>query len=95
MNNQVNEFAPVLGDIKFDHLVGKGGGKEESDGGRVSRGEESEHKQMREDEESSKGLQTCEFLVHLVLVFGINHIKNLKVNYILVFCFAIISAQKS
>ena len=54
--------------------------------GRIETGEEghrrkqSEHNQMREDYERSKGLKTCEFLLRSVFEFGMDHIKNLKVK---------------
>ena len=45
---------------------------------------EAEHNQMREDQEGSRGLHNCELLVCLVLVFGMDHIKNFKVKEIMV-----------
>ena len=35
---------------------------------------------MRDDDEGLKGIDTCEVLVHSVLVFGMDHINNLKVK---------------
>ena len=40
----------------------------------------SEQKYMRENDDMSKDLQTCEVLVRLVLAFVMDHIKNLKVK---------------
>ena len=37
-----------------------------------------EHNQRREDEERSKGLQTCECLILSVLRFDMDDINNLK-----------------
>ena len=44
----------------------------------------SDQNQMRDDEEMLKGLETCEVLVCLVLVFGMDHINNLKVKDLMV-----------
>ena len=33
---------------------------------------------MREDDIRLKGLETCEFLVHLVFAFGMDYFNNLK-----------------
>ena len=35
---------------------------------------------MRDDADRLKGLETCEFLVLSVLLFGMGHINNLKVK---------------
>ena len=35
---------------------------------------------MRDDYEGLKGLENCEFLVHSVLSFGMDHTNNLKVK---------------
>ena len=40
----------------------------------------SEQKQMRDDDERLKGIETCEVLVCSVLAFGTDHINNLKVK---------------
>ena len=48
------------------------------------RNKTSEWKQMRDDEERLKGLETCEVLVRSVLAFGMDHINNLKVKDIMV-----------
>ena len=40
----------------------------------------SEQKQMRDDDERLKGIETCEVLVCSVLEFGTDHINNLKVK---------------
>ena len=58
------------------------------------RKKKSEQKNMRDDEERRKGLDTCEVLVCPVLEFGMDHINNLKVKDIRRF-FAITLGQKS
>ena len=40
----------------------------------------SEQKQMRDDDERLKVIETCEVLVRSVLAFGTDHINNPKVN---------------
>ena len=43
---------------------------------------------MRDDDERLKCLETCEFLVCSVLVFGMDHINNLKVKKLrVIFCY--------
>ena len=43
---------------------------------------------MRDDDESFKGLETCEFLVYSVLAFGMDHINKLKMKELrLIFCY--------
>ena len=42
---------------------------------------------MREYDESSKGLNSCEVFVHLGLSFGMDQIKNLKANEVRVLLF--------
>ena len=44
------------------------------------RNNKADHKQMREDYERSKVLDTCKVLVCLILGFDIDHINNLKVK---------------
>ena len=39
-----------------------------------------EQKQMRDDDERLKGLETCEVLVRSVLAFGMDHINNFKLK---------------
>ena len=47
----------------------------------------SELKQMRDDGDRLKGIDTCEVLVHSVLAFGMDHINNLKVkDHRVLFC---------
>ena len=41
----------------------------------------SEKKHIRDDDERLQGLDTCEVLVYLVLLFGMDHINILKVKY--------------
>ena len=39
-----------------------------------------EEKQVRENEDRLRGLESCEALVRSVLTFGMDHINNLKVK---------------
>ena len=45
-----------------------------------NRRQKSEEKKIRENEDKLRGLESCEALVRYVLVFGTDHINNLKVK---------------
>ena len=43
-----------------------------------NRRQKSEEKQVRDNEDKLRGLESCEALVRSVLTFGMDHINNLK-----------------
>ena len=43
-----------------------------------NRRRESEEKQVMENEDRLRGLESCEDFVHSILTFGMDHINNLK-----------------
>ena len=47
-----------------------------------NRRQKSEEKQIRDNEEKLRGLESCEALVRSVLTFGMDHINTLKVKEI-------------
>ena len=77
---QANKLASVTGDIESDHLGEKEDRKKIATEEEDQRNKKAEQKQMREDEERLKGLETCEDLVHPVLAFGMDHINNIKLK---------------
>ena len=82
MIKQSYKLVAVLGNIDSDCLEEKEDRKKIAKEAEYHRKNKSEQKHMREDDERSKIIQTCEFLVHSVLEFGMDHIKNLKVRYL-------------
>ena len=82
MIKKVNELASVQCNIESDRLGAKEERKKRDTEAEDQRKKKSEKKQMRDDNERLKGLETYEFLVRSVLEFGMDHINNLKVKYI-------------
>ena len=80
MIKQANKFASVLGGIQSDRLGEKEDRKKRPMEEQDQRNKKAEQKRIREDDQRLKGLDICEVLVHLVLVFGMNHINNPKVK---------------
>ena len=80
MIKKVNELASVQCNIESDRLGAKEERKKRDTEAEDQRKKKSEKKQMRDDNERLKGLETYEFLVRSVLEFGMDHINNLKVK---------------
>ena len=76
-------MSSVLCDLESD-LIRE---KEEEEKKRAKEVEENrrqkyEEKQVRENKDKLRGLESCEALVHSVLTFGMDNINNLKVKEI-------------
>ena len=80
MIKQENWLSSFLGHIQSDHLGLKEGRKKIDMVAEEYSMKKYEQNQIREDKQRLKGLDTCEILVRLVLAFGMDHIKNLKVK---------------
>ena len=77
---QANELASVLYDIESDRLGSKEDRKKRSMEAEDQSKKKYGHKQMRDDDNRLKGIETCEVLVCSVLAFSMDHINNLKVK---------------
>ena len=80
MIKQENKLASILCDIESDHLGSNKYRKKIAMEAEDQSKEKSEQNQMRDDDESLTGLETCEVVVHSVLAFGMDHTNNLKVK---------------
>ena len=79
MIKQSNELAYNLGYIDSNRL-GKKEDRNEIEYSEYHRKKKYEQKQMRDDNNGLKGLETCKVLVCSVLDFGIDHINKLKMK---------------
>ena len=91
---QENELASVLCSIESVCIGAKEDWKKIVMYAEDQRKNESEQNQMRDDDERLKGLETCEVLVCSVLVFGMDYINNLKVNYLRVLLRYLFGSEK-
>ena len=80
MINQVNKVPTVINNIQSNCLGAKNERKSRVMDEDYHRNNKYEHNQMRQHEERSEGLQTCEILDPSVLAFGMDNIKNLRVK---------------
>ena len=80
MIKRSNKVMSVLCDIEYDRLGAKEDINNRAMGAEDQGKKKSEQKQMRDDDERLKGLETCEVLVRSVLAFGMDHINNLKMK---------------
>ena len=77
---QANKLASFLCDLESDRMMEKEEKKKRvMDDDEIIR-QKSEEKQVRENEEILRGLESCEALVSSVLTIGMDHINNLKVK---------------
>ena len=80
MINQANALASVLCDIESDSLRGNEYRKKRVMEAEDQRKNKYEQKQMRDDGERFKVLETCEVSFFSFLAYGMDHINNLKVK---------------
>ena len=73
-------MASVLFDIESDRIGSKEDSKKIEMEAEDKRKNKYEHNQMRDENDSLKGIYTCEVLVHSVSAFGMDHINKLKVK---------------
>ena len=79
---QANNLASVLCDLESDCIRDKEENKKIPTEVEDNRRHESEEKQIRENEDKLRGLESFESLVRSVLKFGMDHINTLKVKEI-------------
>ena len=77
---QANKLAYVLCDLESDRIREKEEKKKRATEVEENRRQKSEEKQVRENEDKLRGLESCESLVCSVLTFGMDHINNLRVK---------------
>ena len=77
---QANRLASVLRDLESDRIRDKEEKKKRATDFEENRRQKSEEKQVRENEDRLRGLDSCEALVLFVLTFGMDHINKIKVN---------------
>ena len=73
-------MASVLCDLESDRIRDKGEKKKRATEVEENRRQKSEEKQVRDNEDKLRGLESCESLVCSVLIFGMDHINNIKVK---------------
>ena len=78
MIKQENELVGFIGDIEFDRLGAKEDRKNRVTDSEYHMNNKDKHKKMREDDKRSKALHNCKMFVCLVLEFGMDYIKNLR-----------------
>ena len=77
---QANKLASVPCDLESDQTREKEEKKKIVTEAEENIRRKSEEKQVRENEDRLRGLESCETLVCSVLTFGMDHINNLKVK---------------
>ena len=80
MIKQANKLASVLCDIESDRLRAKEDKNKREMEVEDHRNNKYEQKQMRDDGDRLKGIETCEVLICSVLAFCMDHINNLIVK---------------
>ena len=80
MIKQANQLVSVLCDIDSDCIGSNEDRKKRAMETEDKRKKKSEQKQIRDDDERLKRLETCEVLVCSVFAFGMDHINNPKVK---------------
>ena len=78
--SQSEELASVMCDLGSDHMREKEEKKKRVTEVEENRRHKPEEKQVRENEDRLRGLESCEALVCSVLTFEMNHINNPKVK---------------
>ena len=92
---QAKKLASVLCDLESNYTREKEDKNKRAMEAEGNRRQKSEEKQVRENEDRLRGVDSCEALVCSVLTFGMDHIYNLKVKWLWVRCvFAITLGQK-
>ena len=73
-------MASVLCDLESDRIRDKEEKKKKATEVEDNRRQKSEKKQIRENEDKLRGLESCEALVPSVLTFGVYHINTLCIR---------------
>ena len=77
---QANKLASVMCDLESDRIRDKEERNKKATEVEDNRRQKYEEKQIRENEDKLRGLESCEALVRSVLTFFMDHINTLKVK---------------
>ena len=77
---QANKLVSVLCDLESDRIRENEEKKKRETEVEENRRQKYEEKQVRDNENKLRGLESCEALARSILTFGMDHINNLKVK---------------